>query len=158
MSKENFKNLRWLWLAIFVVIIDQITKYLAAKYLPWVAQVEVNSFFNFYLTYNNGAAFSLLSHVHFHWFKWFFVVLAAAVSGGIIVWLIRSPRGENLKKIALMLILGGAIGNLIDRVQYGVVRDFLDFHWHTYHWATFNLADSAVSIGAVLLAIIFIFM
>lgn len=157
MSNENWRNLKWMWLAFFVVIIDQVSKFFAGKYLPWVATVKVTSFLNFYLTYNTGAAFSLLSQVHAHWLKWFFIILAAAVSGGIIVWLIRSPRGQNLKKFALMLILGGAVGNLIDRINYGVVRDFLDFHWHSFHWATFNLADSAVSIGAILLAIIFVF-
>lgn len=143
---------RWLWCSVIVVMLDQLGK-LAAEYwlTPWQA-VPVLPSFNLTLMYNTGAAFSFLAGAG-GWQRWFFVVLAAVISVALAVWLVRLRRGQHWQALALALILGGAVGNLIDRLLYGHVVDFIQLYYQNWYWPTFNLADSAISVGAVLLII-----
>jgi signal peptidase II len=112
--------------------------------------IEVIPYFNFTLAYNYGAAFSFLADAG-GWQRWFFTGLAAIFSAVIFVWITRLKSTAKLEVISLSLILGGAIGNLIDRLIFGYVIDFLDVYYQSYHWPAFNIADSAICIGAVLL-------
>ena len=131
------------------MILDQGTKYLASTMLDY-APVPVLPFLNFALTYNSGAAFSFLSSAG-GWQRWFFVVISIVVSAIIVHWLRGAPRGEVRLPMALALVLGGALGNLWDRLALGAVVDFIDLHYHGWHWPTFNIADSAIAVGACLL-------
>lgn len=143
----------WGWLALAggLILVDQLTKLAILDRFQLGDSLPVTSFFNLVLVYNPGAAFSFLADAG-GWQKWFFVVLALAISGWIIHMLLAHPeqKGQNF---ALTLILGGAIGNVIDRVMYGAVVDFLDFHVAGWHWPAFNVADSGITIGAVLLVL-----
>lgn len=141
--------MHWLWLSALVVILDQLSKFFAERLLVLYAPVPVLPFFNFTLAYNPGAAFSFLSQAG-GWQRWFFIVLALIISTILIVWL-RRLEGERLTALSLSLILGGAIGNVIDRLWHGHVIDFIDLHYAGYHWPVFNLADSAITVGALLL-------
>jgi signal peptidase II len=145
---------RWLWLAVVVVIADQGTKLLAEQLLVAHEPVAVLPFFNFYLTYNTGAAFSFLRDAG-GWQRWLFATLSIGVSGFIVIWLSRLPRGNGWLACALALVLGGAVGNLLDRLLRtdGGVVDFIDVYYGTWHWPAFNIADSAISIGAVILVL-----
>ena len=141
----------WFLIVLFVVAVDQFSKSLAMQYLTLSQSVEVTSFFNLTLSYNNGAAFSFL-HQSGGWQRWFLSGVAMIVCIIILVWFYRERRSpKRLVKWALMLILGGALGNLFDRLSLGYVIDFLDFHWYDWHFAAFNLADSAITLGAGLL-------
>ena len=140
---------RWLGLAALVLILDQITKYVVRSTFALYESVEVTPFFNLVLVHNRGAAFSFLSNAG-GWQREFFIFVALAASVWI-GWLLRRHPSQTLFCVALSLILGGAIGNVIDRVLYGAVVDFLDFHAFGYHWPAFNVADMGISIGAVLL-------
>lgn len=142
--------LRWLWLSVAVVLVDQASKLYAEHALTLYAPKAVLPFFNFSLAYNPGAAFSFLADAG-GWQRWFFVALALGIGALIIHWLWRLPREEKLVAASLSLILGGAVGNLIDRLWHGHVIDFLDFYYGRYHWPAFNIADSAITIGAILL-------
>jgi signal peptidase II len=142
--------LKWLWLSLFVIVFDQITKAMADAMLTLYAPKPVMPFFNLTLMYNQGAAFSFLSDAG-GWQKWFFAILAISVSGGIIYWLKKLPATEKEQAIALSLVLGGAIGNLIDRLIHGYVIDFLDVYYEQLHWPAFNIADSAITLGAAIL-------
>ena len=147
----NFKQaLPWYLLALVVIILDQITKAWAVADLQLYQRVEVTSFLNLTLAYNPGAAFSFLADAG-GWQRWFFTALSAGVSVALVIWLSKLTRAERLLAIALGLVLGGAVGNLYDRIVLGQVVDFLDFHWQGSHFPAFNIADSAISIGAVLL-------
>lgn len=139
----------WLGLAGGVVVLDQWSKIAILRAFSLGESLEVTSFFNLVLVYNRGAAFSFLADAG-GWQKWFFVVLALGISAWIIG-MLRKHAGDRLLALALSLILGGAIGNVIDRVLYGAVVDFLDFHAAGWHWPAFNVADSAITAGAVLL-------
>jgi len=141
--------LRWLALAVLIVMIDQATKYLVVQRMVVNQAVEVTSFFNLVLVYNPGAAFSFLAD-HDGWQRGFFITIAAVASVWIVYLLYRYPQ-QSLFALALALILAGAVGNLIDRITVGAVIDFLDFHAFGYHWPAFNVADSAITCGAVLL-------
>lgn len=141
--------IRWLALAALVAALDQLSKFAIAGILTAGVNIEVAPFFNLVLVHNRGAAFSLLSSAS-GWQRELFIAIAAIASVWIIYLLRRHPR-ESLFCIALSLILGGAIGNVIDRVLAGAVIDFLDFHLGAYHWPAFNVADSAITCGAVLL-------
>lgn len=141
--------LRWLGLAGLVIVLDQVTKLAILRTFALGESLEVTSFFNLLLVYNRGAAFSFLADAG-GWQKWFFLVLALGISVWIVGMLKKHP-GETLLSLALSLILGGALGNVIDRVLYGAVVDFLDFHVAGQHWPAFNVADSAITVGAVLL-------
>ncbi|HUO44603.1 MAG TPA: signal peptidase II [Burkholderiales bacterium] len=140
---------RWLALSALVVALDQAAKFAIARLFLRGEGVEVAPFFNLVLTYNRGAAFSFLADAS-GWQRGFFIALALAAAA-LIVWLLRRHTDQPPFCLALALILGGAVGNLIDRALTGEVVDFLDFHAFGWHWPAFNLADSAVTCGAALL-------
>ena len=142
--------LPWWLLAGAVAILDQITKLLADAQLDLHRAVPVTPFFNLALMYNEGAAFSFLADAQ-GWQRWFFIVLSSAVSIALAVWLTRLKRHERWLAIGLSLVLGGAIGNLIDRIVYGHVVDFIQVYYQQWYWPTFNIADSAISVGATIL-------
>lgn len=141
---------KWLWFSGAVVLVDQTTKYAAERALTLYAPVEVLPFFNFALVYNKGAAFSFLADSA-GWQRWFFVALALAISAWLVHWIRRLGPGERWTAAALSLILGGALGNVIDRLWHGHVIDFLDFHYAGWHWPAFNVADSTITVGAVII-------
>ena len=147
---EEENVLRWVWVAGVVIIIDQLTKYIAATQLQFHVPVPVMPSFNWFLAHNTGAAFSFLSSAG-GWQRWFFVLLAIVISAVILVWLKRLPAGRNREAIALTLILGGALGNVIDRLWHGYVIDFIQWYYEDYYWPAFNIADTAITIGAALL-------
>jgi signal peptidase II len=149
----------FLWLVVSAVVIwlDWVTKQWVSASLELYRPVEVFSWLNITLAHNYGAAFSFLSDAG-GWQRWFFIVLASVVSLMLLVWLLRLRRREWLTGLGLALVLGGAIGNLIDRVQLGYVVDFVDFHIDTWHYPAFNVADSAITCGVVLLLIDTFFM
>jgi signal peptidase II len=139
-------------IAALVLVVDQITKFWAERALTLYAPVEVTSFFNLTLVYNPGAAFSFLSAAG-GWQRWVLSGIAVTVGVLILVWLTRLPRQAWLSVASLGAILGGAVGNLIDRLRVGRVVDFLDFHYAGLHWPAFNVADAAITVGAVCLII-----
>ncbi len=145
-------GLRWLWLALVVVIVDQGSKALAEHLLVLHEPVAVSPSFNFYLTYNTGAAFSFLRDAG-GWQRWLLAAVSIGVGVFIVFWLRRIPRKQKWFACALALELGGAVGNLIDRLLRtdGGVMDFIDIYYGTWHWPAFNFADSAISVGAVML-------
>lgn len=148
-SSSSGGMLQWLGLAFIILIADQFTKVLIVGYYHLGDSTYVTSFFNIVRVHNSGAAFSFLADAS-GWQRWFFTgigVLAAAV----ILWMLKSHGGQKLFAFALACILGGAIGNVIDRIMYGYVVDFLDFHWRGWHFPAFNIADSAITIGAACL-------
>ena len=138
--------LRWLWLSLLVVALDQGSKQLAEATLQLHERVPLLPFFNLTLAYNEGAAFSFLGDQG-GWQRWLFTGLAIGVTGVLLVWLHRLRARERLLAAALALIVGGAVGNLIDRVLWGHVIDFLDLYYRQWHWPAFNLADSAIVLG-----------
>jgi len=140
---------RWLALAALIVVADQVTKYAVVQYFAVNNTVAVTSFFNLLLVYNPGAAFSFLSDAA-GWQRWFFVSIALIASAWI-VYLLREYPNQRLFALALSLVLAGAVGNVIDRILFGAVVDFLDFHAYGWHWPAFNVADSAITCGALLL-------
>ena len=142
--------LKWLWVSLLVLVADQATKYYAEAQLVFAQPVPVFPSLNITLLYNTGAAFSFLSDAG-GWQRWFFVVLAVGVSGVLVVWLSRVPAQQKRLAIALALILGGAVGNVVDRILLGHVIDFIDVYYGSWHWPAFNIADSAIFVGAVLL-------
>ncbi len=141
--------LQWLGLAFILLIVDQFTKVLIVGFYHLGDSTPVASFFNVVRVHNSGAAFSFLAGAS-GWQRWFFTGIGV-VAALIIVWMLRSHAGQKLFSFALACILGGAIGNVIDRVLYGYVVDFLDFHWRGAHFPAFNVADSAITIGAACL-------
>lgn len=142
--------LRWLWVSGLVVVIDRATKVMAESWLVAGDPVAVAPLFNFSLAYNTGAAFSFLSSAG-GWQRWLFSIIAVVFSAILIVWLHRLERRQRTLAVALTLVLGGALGNLWDRIVYGHVVDFLDVYVGRYHWPAFNIADSAITVGAILL-------
>ncbi len=140
---------RWLALATFVVLLDQASKAWVLASFRYMESLVVTPFFNLVLVYNSGAAFSFLAGAG-GWQKWFFVVLALGISLWLLS-LLRQHAGERLLPLALSLILGGAIGNVIDRLRFDAVVDFLDLHLAGYHWPAFNVADSAITVGVLLM-------
>lgn len=143
---------RWLWLVVSccIIALDQGTKTLALTHLIPYQSVPVMPLLNWTLAYNTGAAFSFLNDAG-GWQQWFFAGFSMVMSLIIGLWLFRLPEGKKSTSCALSLILGGALGNLIDRLHYGHVIDFIDVHYQNYHWPVFNVADSAICIGAVIL-------
>ena len=142
--------MKWLWVSVVVLILDQCTKLLADAMLSMHQSVVLLPFLALRKAYNYGAAFSFLGDAS-GWQRWFFIVLALVVIGILVAWLRRLPPGNTVARVALVLILGGAAGNVIDRVVYGYVIDFIDVFYGSWHWPTFNIADSAISVGAFLL-------
>lgn len=151
-SNPGAGSLRWLWLAGAVLILDQGSKFLAQQLLTLHEPVAVLPSLNLFLTYNTGAAFSFLRDAG-GWQRWLFAVLATGVSVFIVLWLRRIPAEQRWLAASLALVLGGALGNLVDRLARadGGVVDFIDVYYGTWHWPAFNIADSAISIGAVML-------
>ena len=146
-------GLRWWWLAIVAIVIDQITKWFTVNYLDFgYPGVEITPFFNLVHVYNPGAAFSFLADQG-GWQRWFFAGLAAAVTVLLSVWMAKMPKAARWLPAAYALVIGGAIGNVIDRIMLGHVVDFLDFYVNAWHWPAFNLADSFILIGAVMIII-----
>ncbi len=141
--------MRWLLLSFLVIILDQVSKWFAATHLQLHTPITVNSYFNWYLDYNRGAAWSVLSGES-GWQRWALSGFSAVVSIIILMLLKKSPVEQKAANAGLALILGGAIGNLIDRVYPGVVTDFIQWHIGNHYWPTFNIADSAVCVGAVI--------
>jgi len=145
----------WLLLALAVLALDQFSKWLVARELPLDASIPVTGFFNLVHIENPGAAFSFLAG-QTGWQRWLFTALGLTAAG-VIVWLLRRHRGRTLLSLSLALILGGALGNVIDRLLWGKVTDFLDFYVdigsRAWHWPAFNLADSAIFVGVALLLI-----
>jgi signal peptidase II len=144
----------WLALSALVIVLDQITKYFAIALLePYKANAVIPGFLNWTLAYNEGAAFSFL-HDAGGWQRWLFTALAIGVSCVLVVWLRRTARGEWRTALPLALVIGGALGNLIDRVRFGHVTDFIEVYHQQWSWPAFNVADSAISVGAVLLILL----
>lgn len=144
---------RWLWLSLVVILIDQVTKLqIVASFQPYERLPVIDGFFNLILAFNTGAAFSFLSDAG-GWQRWFLSGLALIVAVVLVVWLTRLKPHEGWTALALSLVIGGAVGNLIDRVRLGHVVDFLDFYVGDWHWPAFNVADSAISVGVVILLI-----
>ncbi len=157
--------LKWLWLSLLVILADQFSKQAALQFLVQYEPVALLPYFNLSLTFNEGAAFSFLSQAG-GWQRWFLSGLAIAISVFILVWLKTLDAREKSMACGLALVLGGAIGNVIDRILYGKVTDFIDWYYRssdaclpffyrlneaTCHWPTFNLADSAIFLGVVLI-------
>lgn len=149
-TAKRVNMLRYLWISVLVVIADQLTKWLANTQLEYHQAVTVLPYFEWFLSYNPGAAFSFLSDAG-GWQRWFFTLLAIVISVVLVLWIKKLSATEKLTAIALCMILGGAIGNLIDRLLYGYVIDFIQVWLGSYPWPAFNIADSAISVGAVVL-------
>jgi signal peptidase II len=141
--------LQWLGLAFIILLADQFTKVLIIGYYRLGDSTVVTSFFNVVRVHNSGAAFSFLSDAS-GWQRWLFTALGV-VAAAFIIWMLRSHAGQRLFSFAMACILGGAIGNVLDRVLHGYVIDFLDFHTHGMHFPAFNVADSAITVGAACL-------
>lgn len=142
--------LKWLWLSVVVIALDQITKVLASAQLVLHEPVPVMPFFNLTLMHNTGAAFSFLSQAG-GWQRWFFVTVAIAVSLSLGWWLRQLRHGQLWLAASLALVLGGALGNVWDRIALGYVVDFVDLYYGDWHWPAFNVADSAITVGAIML-------
>lgn len=151
-GKFSDTGLRWLWLTVIFLIIDQVTKHLVAGSMNLYDSIEVLPFFNIVYAQNPGAAFSFLAD-QAGWQRWFFTAIASLASILFVVWLAKTPKENKLLSIAFALMLSGALGNLIDRVLFGYVIDFLDFYVGTSHWPAFNIADSVILVGASLMLI-----
>lgn len=153
-DSSRFGRLAWLWLTLLVFLLDQGTKQMVLQLLEYGQRVVViDGYFEWTHVYNRGAAFSFLAGES-GWQRWFFAAIAVAVSGVLVVWLKRLKSDETWLAIALALVLGGALGNLYDRVVLGHVVDFILVHWQNqYYFPAFNAADSAISVGAVMLAL-----
>ena len=143
--------LQYLWLSLTVLVLDLYTKYLASTQLDYAISVPVIPHFNLTLLHNTGAAFSFLASES-GWQRWFFILLASGVSIALVRW-VYVLKNDRWLAVALCLVLGGALGNLYDRITLGYVVDFLHFYWGDYHFPAFNIADSAISVGAAMLAL-----
>ena len=150
----RFGKLGWLWLSIVVIMLDQISKLYFENSLSLYEQIVIiPDYFSWTLAYNTGAAFSFLADAG-GWQRWFFAVVALVVSGVLLVWMKGLKPHETWVAVALALVLGGALGNLFDRVAYGHVIDFILVHWQSrWYFPAFNLADSAITLGAIMLVL-----
>ena len=143
----------WLLLSALVIALDQLTKHIALALLqPLQPREVIPGFLNWTLAFNTGAAFSFL-HDAGGWQRWLFSALAIAVCGVLVVWLRRLPRADWRTALPLALVIGGALGNLVDRLRFGHVTDFIEVYHRQWSWPAFNVADSAISVGAVLLIV-----
>ena len=152
-KRDNMRkaiHLKWLWITVLIVILDQATKWLASTQLEFHQLTNVMPYFDWYLAHNEGAAFSFLADQG-GWQRWFLVILTSVISIGLVIWLNKLESHQKFTAIAICLILGGAIGNIIDRASMGYVVDFIQIWLGTYPWPSFNFADMAISVGAVLL-------
>ncbi len=156
MRESRFSRVPWFALAVLLVIADQWSKSIASRELLYAVPKTVFPWFNLTLHHNQGAAFSFLSDAG-GWQRWFFAALAGAVSAMLCVWLWSVREMPWYLRLALALVLGGAVGNLLDRLRLGYVVDFISVHYAGWYFPTFNLADSAISVGATLLVVQSIF-
>lgn len=147
----NTRLAAWLMVSLLVVVLDQLTKIAALSWLNYGQAVPVTDFFQLVLVFNPGAAFSFLANQG-GWQRWFFIVLAVLICGWLLV-MLRQHQHERALPLAFALIIGGAIGNVIDRLLYGAVVDFLYFHIGRHGWPAFNLADSAITLGVILMLV-----
>lgn len=145
-------QLVWLWLSSLIVVLDQLTKNLASANLEYARPLELLPVFDLTLLHNYGAAWSFLADAG-GWQRWFFALLATVMSVVLVVWLKRLKSHETWLAIALALVLGGALGNLYDRVVLGYVVDFISVHYQRHYFPAFNLADAGITIGAIMLII-----
>jgi signal peptidase II len=148
----NKSSLQWLWITVIFLIIDQISKQWVAGSMHLGQSFNILPFFNITYAQNHGAAFSFLADQG-GWQRWFFTSIAAIASVVFLVWLKRTPKEQSILAASLACMLSGALGNLIDRLLFGYVIDFLDFYAKGYHWPTFNVADSIIFVGAALMII-----
>lgn len=142
-------NVHWLWMSAAIILLDQVTKQLVFRSLLQYERVELLPILNLTHLHNTGAAFSMFADFP----PWVFILLGVGVSIWILWWLRRHPRDERLLAVALCLVLGGALGNVIDRATRGYVVDFIDFHWGGWHYPAFNVADMAITLGALLMVL-----
>ncbi len=149
-TMRDFIMLKWLWLSLLALVLDQGSKLAVAGSMKLYESIQIMPFFKLTYVHNTGAAFSFLSEAG-GWQRWFFAGLALMISVVIAVWLARLKKNETLLAVALALVLGGAVGNLIDRLAYGYVIDFLDVYYESWHWPAFNIADSAITLGVILM-------
>ncbi|MBE9538201.1 MAG: lipoprotein signal peptidase [Proteobacteria bacterium] len=147
----------WYGLAVIIVLLDHYTKGLASGQLEYGRPVQVFSWFNLTLQHNTGAAFSFLNDAG-GWQRYFFTVVASVISVGLVISLVLISRGHRLLALSLALILGGALGNLWDRIELGYVVDFISVHYRGRYFPAFNIADSAISVGAALMLLDSFFM
>ncbi len=148
-------GLVWLWLSIVVMLLDQFSKWYMLNYLTPYQPIALVPFFNFSLTFNSGSAYGFLANQS-GWQIPFICAVVMVVTAVLLIWLSRLQRRDYMLCTAVSLIIGGALGNLIDRLRFSYVIDFLDFHIGTWHFATFNVADAAISVGAFLLVVKFL--
>lgn len=152
-TSDNSRFVTWMGLALVIVIADQVTKWAIVEWVPLYDRIPLNSFINLTHQKNTGAAFSFLADAG-GWQRWFFVVLATGVSAVIAAWLWRIRReGQLVLSAGLALVLGGAVGNLIDRIVHGHVTDFIQVWFGNWPFPSFNVADAGISVGAALLII-----
>ena len=144
---SNMRMVHWLAIALIIILADQFSKLLIIGSMQLGASEPVTSFFNLVRAHNSGAAFSFLADAS-GWQRWFFTALGLGAAG-FIVWLLTQHAGQTLFCFAISCVLGGALGNVIDRMAYGYVVDFLDFHAAGLHFPAFNVADSAITLGAI---------
>lgn len=142
----------WLWISVIVLVLDQMTKHWATSSLQYLTPVEVMPMLNWTLMFNEGVAFSFLADQG-GWQRWFLSVLAIVIVIWLLHWLWQNRRDMLLQNTALTLVIGGALGNVWDRLLLGHVVDFIDVYYNDWHWPAFNIADSAICVGAVLLLI-----
>lgn len=148
----NSSGLYWLWLALVVLVLDRVSKQWVMAHFWLGESVPVMPLINFSYSHNSGAAFSFLSDQG-GWQVWVFSLIAIVINLVLLVMMYRSDYRIRLSNAAYAMIIGGALGNLFDRMAHGVVIDFIDFYIGNWHWPTFNLADSAICIGAVLIVL-----
>lgn len=150
MTQRPSRNaLPWLAVSVLVIVLDQLSKQWVLNALPeYTAVPVIEGFWNWFRTYNTGAAFSFLADAG-GWQAWFFGILAFAICSLLCFWLLRTERRDWRTALPYALIIGGAIGNVIDRIQHGHVIDFIQWHWRDWYWPAFNLADAAIVGGAI---------
>jgi signal peptidase II len=145
-------GLRWLWLSLLVIVLDRATKLIVLNHFDVMEVLRITPFFNLTLTFNRGAAFSFLS-AGSGWQVWIFGAIAMVISIVLIFWLRKIFYRQTWLAAAISLVIGGALGNLSDRIHYGYVIDFLQFHWGSLYYPVFNLADSCICVGAFMLVL-----
>ncbi len=150
--KFKQSGLVWLWLSALVLVLDQWSKYWASARLELYVPNKVTDFFNLTLMHNEGIAFSLLADQS-GWQRYFIAVVATLIVLWLLYWLYQNSKQMKLQNVALVLVIGGALGNIWDRVLLGYVVDFIELHYNGYYWPAFNVADSAITLGAILLII-----
>jgi signal peptidase II len=151
-NEQMRKNFSWLWLALIIIVLDQASKWYFSSTMQLGDSINLLPGFNWTLAHNYGAAFSFL-HDAGGWQRWFFAGIALVVSGGILFWLRSVPANARFLACALVLVLGGALGNLYDRMMLGYVVDFVHVYYGTWHFPAFNIADAGITVGAIMLII-----